>query len=126
MASPQADINEVYSLRKGAFPPSRKVQSSGGSSLAEVPGSSIEKIDPKSWLTFLQVFSRASRFFSSSSAMTWQHRRTSQGREREASMNCTCLPYGSAVGCALVELVPCSVHADTHASVECTKHGCSV
>ena len=28
--------------------PSRKVQSSGGSSLADVPGSSMEKMDPKS------------------------------------------------------------------------------
>ena len=27
--------------------PSRKVQSSGGSSLADVPGSSMEKMDPK-------------------------------------------------------------------------------
>ena len=56
--------------RSGA--PSRKVQSSGGSSLADVPGSSMEKMEPKSWLTLIQVFSSASLFFSSSSAMTWR------------------------------------------------------
>ena len=56
--------------RSGA--PLRKVQSSGGSSLADVPGSSMEKMEPKSWLTLIQVFSSASLFFSSSSAMTWR------------------------------------------------------
>ena len=35
--------------------PSRKVQSSGGSSLAEVPGSSMEKMDPKSYAAQQQL-----------------------------------------------------------------------
>ena len=35
-----------------------------------MPGSRLPKMDPKSWLTLSQVFSSASRFFSSSSAMT--------------------------------------------------------
>lgn len=74
---------------RSSFSPSRKVHSSGGSSLANVPGSSMEKIDPKSWLTFLQVFSRASRFFSSSSAMTWQHDSNSQYRPNKLADEAT-------------------------------------
>lgn len=45
--------------------PSMNEQPSCGSSLAVVPGSSVEKMAPKSPLTLRHVFSRASRFFSS-------------------------------------------------------------
>jgi len=50
--------------------PSITVCPCGGSSLALVPGSSVEKIDPKSLLTFCHVVLSASVFFSSSSAIT--------------------------------------------------------
>mmetsp|Transcript_18205 Transcript_18205/g.58882 ORF Transcript_18205/g.58882 Transcript_18205/m.58882 type:complete len:251 (+) Transcript_18205:18-770(+) len=43
---------------------------SGASSLAVVPGSSVEKMLPKSLVTFAHVARRASRFFSSSSEIT--------------------------------------------------------
>lgn len=44
-------------------------QPSCGSSLAVVPGSSVEKMAPKSPVTLRHVFSNASRFFSSSVPM---------------------------------------------------------
>ncbi len=50
--------------------PARKLAPSGGSSLADEPGSSMAKMDPKSASTLRQVLSSASRFFSSSSAIT--------------------------------------------------------
>ena len=49
--------------------PSMKEQPSTGSSLAVVPGSSVEKMAPKSVVTLRHVFSSASRFFSSSAPM---------------------------------------------------------
>lgn len=58
--------------------PFRKDWPSSGSNFALVPGSRVLKIDPKSWLTFSHVFSRASRFFSSNSSMTCQIRKRLQ------------------------------------------------
>mmetsp|Transcript_69897 Transcript_69897/g.164484 ORF Transcript_69897/g.164484 Transcript_69897/m.164484 type:complete len:203 (-) Transcript_69897:889-1497(-) len=50
--------------------PSRTVPPSGGSSLACAPGSSVEKMEPKSRFTFAHVVLRALFFLSSSSSMT--------------------------------------------------------
>ena len=52
--------------------PARKLSPSCGSKAALVPGSSVLKMLPKSWFTLRQVASSASRFFSSSSAMTYR------------------------------------------------------
>lgn len=54
--------------------PDSQVAPSGGSSLAWVPGSSDEKMDPNQALTLVQVSSRAHRFFSSSSPITCESR----------------------------------------------------
>lgn len=54
----------------GGGGPFRNDWPSWGSSLAVVPGSRVLKMEPKSWFTLTHVFSRASRFFSSSSEIT--------------------------------------------------------
>ena len=51
--------------------PSRKVRSSGGSSLAEVPGSSMEKMDPKSCAAQQQLQFRAAPCGVMRAKVTW-------------------------------------------------------
>ena len=67
----------------GGKTPSRKERSSCGSSLAEVPGSSMLKMEPKSWFTFSHVTWSASLFFSSSSLITCRGRRKWGGGAHE-------------------------------------------
>ena len=51
--------------------PSSTLPPFGGSSRAEAPGSSVEKMEPKSRFTFAYVLASVSRFFTSSSSITF-------------------------------------------------------
>mmetsp|Transcript_31727 Transcript_31727/g.80897 ORF Transcript_31727/g.80897 Transcript_31727/m.80897 type:complete len:202 (+) Transcript_31727:460-1065(+) len=70
---PLSSVSESFHTPPNATRTSRpcsKVAPSGGCSLASALGSSVEKMDPKSRFTLSHVSSMASRFFSSSCAMT--------------------------------------------------------